>query len=110
MRITTFFLSDRLCRKIRNTISDGNTLSGAIKYVLHFEKDQSSPVDGFWSLTMFNQGGFLFENPINRYAIGNPFPLKVNKDCFADLYFPNAWPRVRIMKVAGFGLLLVSSI
>jgi hypothetical protein len=72
--------------------SEGNTLNGANKYVLRFEKGQTPPVDGFWSLTMYNQDGFFIENPINRYAIGNRFPLKVNKDGSIDLYFQNASP------------------
>jgi hypothetical protein len=72
--------------------SAGNPLNGANKYVMHFEKGQTPPVDGFWSLTMYNQQGFFIENPLNRYAIGNRFPLKFNKDGSLDLYFQNVSP------------------
>jgi hypothetical protein len=45
---------------------------------LHFPKGQTPPVDAFWSLTAYEVTpagqGFLFENPIDRYAIGNRTP------------------------------------
>ena len=31
--------------------------NGANKYVMHFEKGNMPPVDGFWSLTMYNAAG-----------------------------------------------------
>jgi hypothetical protein len=72
--------------------SAGNLFSGANKYIIHFEKDQTPPVNGFWSLTMYNQNGYFIENSLNRYAIGNRFPLKFNKDGSLDLYFQNTSP------------------
>src|SRR5262245_46997671 len=32
--------------------AEGKAYSGANKYVMHFDKGQMPPVDGFWSLTM----------------------------------------------------------
>jgi hypothetical protein len=72
--------------------ADGNPYTGANKYVLHFDKGQTPPVHGFWSLTMYNNDGYFIENPINRYAIGNRNPLKFNADSSVDLYFQNKSP------------------
>ncbi len=72
--------------------ADGSPYTGANKYVLHFDKGQTPPVHGFWSLTMYNNEGYFIENPINRYAIGNRNPLKFNADSSLDLYFQNKSP------------------
>src|SRR5262249_17356801 len=34
--------------------ADGKALSGAAKYVIHFDKGQTPPVNAFWSVTMYN--------------------------------------------------------
>ncbi len=39
------------------------------KYVLHFDKGQMPPVDGFWSLTMYDKDYFFVPNPLNRYTL-----------------------------------------
>ena len=39
-------------------------------YSLHFTKAEIPPVDAFWSLTMYDDDGYLVANPINRYALG----------------------------------------
>jgi hypothetical protein len=54
--------------------ADGNKLNGANKYQLTFT--EQPPNNAFWSVTMYNTlkdgtGGFLCENPINRYLINN---------------------------------------
>jgi hypothetical protein len=72
--------------------SAGSPYNGANKYVLHFAKGQTPPVNDFWSLTMYNQAGLFIANPINRYAIGNRNPLKLNADSSVDLYFQNLSP------------------
>jgi len=72
--------------------SSGNPYNGANKYVIHFAKGQTPPVNAFWSLTMYNEGGYFIANPINRYAIGSRNPLNYNKDGSLDLYFQNASP------------------
>jgi len=71
---------------------DGNPYTGANKYVLHFDKGQTPPVNAFWSLTMYDNDGFFVENPINRYAIGNRNPLKFNADSSVDIYVQNVSP------------------
>jgi hypothetical protein len=72
--------------------ADGNTYSGANKYILHFAKGQTPPVHGFWSLTMYDENGFFIANPINRFAIGDRNPLKYNADSSVDLYIQNLTP------------------
>lgn len=55
-------------------------------YVLHFDKGQTPPTNAFWSLTMYDPTGFFYENPLNRYAIGDRDPLKKNADGSIDIY------------------------
>lgn len=53
--------------------ADGNPLYGDSNYQITFEKDL--PVNGFWSLTMYNMPEFfLVHNEINRYSIGDRTP------------------------------------
>lgn len=73
--------------------SDGNSIDGENKYVLHFEKDQLPPVNAFWSLTAYNSRDFLIENSINRFALGDRDDLKFNKDGSLDLYIQNTDPK-----------------
>jgi hypothetical protein len=60
--------------------------SGTNKYVLHFDKGQLPPVDGFWSLTMYNAKYFFVDNVLNRYSISQRNQLKANADGSTDLY------------------------
>jgi hypothetical protein len=55
------------------TVFDGNghLLSGDNTYRLHFDKGQTPPVNGFWSLSVYNLDSQLEENPIRRYSIGD---------------------------------------
>ena len=48
---------------------DGKAYNGANKYVMRFAKGQMPPVEGFWSLTMYDADYFFVANPINRYSI-----------------------------------------
>ena len=41
---------------------------------LRFAPGELPPVDGFWSLTMYGPDGFLVDNPIDRYSIGDRTP------------------------------------
>jgi hypothetical protein len=51
--------------------SDGVALDGGKKYVLRFPPGQLPPVNGFWSITLYDLTYNLTPNPINRYSIGN---------------------------------------
>ncbi len=55
--------------------ADGRPLDGANRYVLHFDKGATPPVDAFWSITMYDVPEFfLVANPIDRYSIGDRTP------------------------------------
>src|SRR5262249_109347 len=66
--------------------------SGAKKYVMHFEKGELPPVDGFWSLTMYDAGYFFVDNPLNRYNVSQRNALKANPDGSVDLYIQHDSP------------------
>jgi len=66
--------------------------SGANKYVLHFNKGELPPVDGFWSLTMYDANYFFVPNPINRYTVSQRNKFKANADGSIDIYIQNESP------------------
>jgi len=66
--------------------------SGAKKYVMHFEKGELPPADGFWSLTMYDAQYFFVDNPLNRYNVSSRSKFKPNKDGSIDLYIQNESP------------------
>ncbi|WP_336489663.1 DUF1254 domain-containing protein [Methylobacterium nigriterrae] len=63
----------------------GRRLDGASKYVMRFPAGELPPVDGFWSLTMYDADYFFVDNPINRYAVSPRDNLKANPDGSVDL-------------------------
>ncbi len=75
-----------------NEDTDGKPLTGANRYVLHFPKGQTPPVNAFWSVTMYNSKRFFIDNPINRYAIGDRDKLAVNADGSVDIYLQSDQP------------------
>lgn len=79
---------------ITSVDGNGRPLTGAHRYVLHFAKGETPPVDAFWSVTMFNSKRALVENPIRRYAIGSRTEgLKYNADGSLDLFIQSEAPR-----------------
>ncbi|MBX7245962.1 MAG: DUF1254 domain-containing protein [Candidatus Sumerlaeaceae bacterium] len=74
------------------TDADGKPYDGANKYVMHFPKGQLPPVDGFWSLTMYDKDYFFVDNPLNRYSISARQDLKKNDDGSVDLYLQHESP------------------
>jgi hypothetical protein len=49
---------------------DGLRLNGSGRYTVTFAKEQTPPVYGFWSLTLYNEHHFFAPNEINRYSVG----------------------------------------
>jgi hypothetical protein len=70
----------------------GKPYDGSKQYVMHFDKGQTPPVDGFWSLTMYDDKYFFVDNPLNRYTLSSRFNFKYNTDGSLDLYLQNANP------------------
>lgn len=58
----------------------GERLNGARRYTVTFPKDQTPPVNGFWSLTMYNAEHFF-----------------VTKDGDFSLYVRAYWPKTPVM-------------
>ncbi len=77
-----------------STGSDGLNFSSDNKYVLHFSKDEIPPVNGFWSLSMYNEKILFAANPINRYCLGSLSdpPLIKNLDGSIDIYIQRDSP------------------
>jgi hypothetical protein len=60
---------------------DGLRLNGSSCYAITFAKEQTPPVYGFWSLTLYNEYHFFVPNKINRYSVGTKNKdLKTNAD------------------------------
>jgi hypothetical protein len=66
--------------------------SGTKKYVMRFEKGELPPVNGFWSLTMYDAQYFFVDNPLNRYTLSQRNALKTNPDGSTDLYIQHESP------------------
>ena len=72
--------------------ANGNPLTGASKYVIHFDKGKTPPAKAFWSLTMYDPDGYMVANPINRNAIGDRSNLQHNADGSTDIYIQHDSP------------------
>lgn len=57
----------------------GERLNGANRYTVTFAKNQTPPVHGFWSLTLYDVEHFFVPNEIGRYSVGTK-----NKDLQVD--------------------------
>jgi hypothetical protein len=66
--------------------ADGKEYDGNKNYVMHIDKGQMPPVDGFWSLTMYDASFFFLPNPINRYTVSSRNKFVTNADGSVDLY------------------------
>lgn len=75
-----------------STDTEGKPYTGINKYVMHFPKGELPPVDGFWSLTMYNEDYFFVDNPLNRYTLSSRNNLKLNADGSVDLYLQESNP------------------
>jgi len=82
-----------------STEGDGTKFSSDNKYILHFSKDEIPPVNGFWSLSMYNDKIMFVANPINRYSLGSLSdpPLIKNPDGSLDIYIQRDTPDSAVM-------------
>ncbi|MGE3739271.1 MAG: DUF1254 domain-containing protein [Geminicoccaceae bacterium] len=72
--------------------ADGHAYDGAHRYVMRFPKGRTPPVQGFWSLTMYDADYFFVANPLNRYSISPRQNLKANADGSVDLLVQHESP------------------
>jgi hypothetical protein len=72
--------------------ADGKPLTGANKYVLHFDKTEIPPVEAFWSFTLYDKDGFPTANALKRNAIGDRDEMRYNADGSLDIYFQHDSP------------------
>jgi hypothetical protein len=72
---------------------DGGRLNGAGSYAVTFAKDQTPPVEGFWSLTLYDEKHFFVPNELKRYSLGTKNKsLKYNADGSLTIYVQSAPP------------------
>ena len=72
---------------------NGKMLNGNNLYSITFPAGQEPQVDGFWSLTLYNEHHFFNPNPLNRYSLGTKnTALKRNQDGSLTLYAGAASP------------------
>jgi hypothetical protein len=74
--------------------SKGRALSGDSKYTVTFAKGETPPVDGFWSITMYeiDQGWWFVPNALNKFTVSERDNPKSNADGSLTLYFQNESP------------------
>lgn len=67
--------------------SKGARLNSAANYTVTFTKEQMPPVNGFWSITLYNQHHFFELNNLNRYSLGTKNKtMKTNSDGSLTIY------------------------
>jgi hypothetical protein len=67
--------------------TSGGRLNGANRYTVTFPKGQTPPVNGFWSLTLYNEHHFFAPNAIDRYSVGTKnMDLVLGKDGSLRIY------------------------
>lgn len=77
---------------IANVDGLGKELSGSKTYTMTFSEDEIPDVEFFWSLTMYNQQGFLVDNEKKRYNIKDSDPLVCAEDGSLTLYIQHTNP------------------
>jgi hypothetical protein len=88
---------DNAPEETRYTYTDfdaiGRRLSGANHYTVTFAKGQLPPVNGFWSLTLYNKEHLFEPNTLNRFSLGTKSKsLKYNPDGSLTFYYQNESP------------------
>lgn len=72
---------------------DGEKLNGdKYNYRLHFPAGEAPGADAFWSLTMYDFEGYMKNNEIDRYSIGDRSGLQFNTDGSLDILIQHQRP------------------
>ncbi|WP_313349776.1 DUF1254 domain-containing protein, partial [Paracoccus sp. (in: a-proteobacteria)] len=73
--------------------ASGALLDGTKSYAITFAAGQEPPVNGFWSLTLYNEHHFFHANDLGRYSLGTKnTTLQRNADGSLTLYVGAASP------------------
>lgn len=73
--------------------SEKKRLNGAKAYTVTFAKNQLPPVNGFWSLTLYDPDHFFAPNEINRFSLGTKNKgLIFGKDGSLTIFVQNKKP------------------
>lgn len=73
--------------------TEGEKLDGNKNYKITFAAGQTPPVNGFWSITMYNKEHFFYPNELNRYSLGTKNKsLQYGDDGSLTLYAGNKNP------------------
>jgi hypothetical protein len=73
--------------------SGGNRLNGKNAYEVTFAPGHTPPVQGFWSLTLYNDNHFFVLNPLNRFSLGTKSnSMKKNADDSLTVYVQSKNP------------------
>ncbi|MGD8189306.1 DUF1254 domain-containing protein [Brevibacillus ginsengisoli] len=72
---------------------NGSVLNGRNSYRVHFQPGQLPLTNAFWSITLYNEDGFLVDNSLHRYAISPHLgKLNDNEDGSLDIYIGSTSP------------------
>lgn len=77
-----------------NLDGEGQWLQGGQHYRLHFAANQLPPAKAFWSVTAYDDDGYLIANAQGRYALGDRDSLRYNADGSLDLWLQSEVPAV----------------
>jgi len=76
-----------------DTDTAGDQLEGSKIYEITFAAGELPPVDGFFSLTLYNEHHFYYENDLGRYSLGTKnVDLQYGEDGSLTLYAGNELP------------------
>ena len=71
----------------------GTRLNSANRYTVTFPKGGTPPVNGFWSLSIYNEQHFFVANQINRFSVGTKNKdLKLAPDGSLTIYVQGEAP------------------
>lgn len=76
-----------------DTDVEGTQLDGSHAYTVTFAAGELPPVNGFFSVTLYNEHHFYFENDLGRYSLGTKNPdLQRGADGSLTFFVGNAKP------------------
>jgi hypothetical protein len=72
--------------------SAGEALDSSQHYTLTFTRNQHPPVQGFWSLTLYNDRHLFADNLLGRFALGTRTALLPGRDGSTTIYIQRESP------------------